>query len=150
MITEHLNCSIEELISDKMLIDVKVFNTLQEMTESENIESVRIFIPIEEYIPNLKNEFFSVRTEIIKSLDIEVCRLYSTTTSINSEGTYAVNYQGKTTELNIISTSSKFVIAELDSQEIRIPQEALEPIAKFVKTVLLFKSNNDYLQGFKE
>lgn len=148
MITEHFQCSIEELISDKVYIDIHVINNLDEIsTLSSNIKKAKISLPIKDYLPYIHNEIFAVKIEELQKLGIEYCKIYFKTEQINDDGIYITFYQNKITQLNVTSTSSKFLIVEFNNQEQRIPREEIQPIAKFFNEALLFKSNNNYTQG---
>ncbi|HMT02564.1 MAG TPA: helix-turn-helix transcriptional regulator [Burkholderiales bacterium] len=49
MITEHLGCSIEELISDKVYIDIHLINNLKEIsTLSSSPKKAKISLPIKD------------------------------------------------------------------------------------------------------
>ncbi len=148
MITEHLDCSIEELISDKVYIDIPVINNLKEIsTLSSSSIKAKVSLPIKDYLPYLNNEIFALKIEELKKLGIEYCKIYFKTDQINGDGIFIATYQKKITQLNITSISSKFLIVEFNNKEQKIPREEIQPIAKFFNEALLFKFNNNYTQG---
>lgn len=165
MITEHLQCTIEELISDKILVDINLINTLDDIslyntnlddstssktntTVSKN-KAVKISIPVKDYMPYIHDNFFAIKFKNLQTSGIEHWKTYFTTNTINTDGIFLVNYQDKIVEFNVISTSSKFIIIESNNQESRILQSEIKPLAKFFNNLLLFESDSYYLQGVK-
>lgn len=149
MITEHLQCSIDDLISDKILVEINLVDSMESMQNLELSNLTKIYMPIKEYLPYIHNSFVALKVESIEHLKIEYYKLYCKTNQINTDGRFIARYQEEFVELNVISTSSTFVIIEENGNEERIPQNQIEPVAKFCNNLLMFEANNAYLQGVK-
>ncbi|MCX8515039.1 MAG: helix-turn-helix domain-containing protein [Burkholderiales bacterium] len=150
MITEHLQCSIEDLISDKILVEVSLIDSIENIQTLEVTETTKVPMLIQEYLPYIHNTFVALKIEALEHLQIEHYKLYCKIDQINTDGVFIARYQGQIVEFNVISTSSTFIIVENDNNEQRIPQDQIEPIAKFFNNLLLFEAGNDYLQGVKQ
>ena len=149
-IAENLNCTISELISDQIIIEVQLVNSYPDLIDKNNSELANIYIPISIYSLRINSDFFAIKSTSIKESDINIYQLYSTCNEINKEGLYLTEYQNKLLKLNVISTSSQFIITEHDGIEERILQAELSPKAEFISKLLIFNSKNKYLSGVQK
>lgn len=137
LIASHFKCSIEELISEKIFIDIVVVDKIDNITQqSKNL--FRIYLTLEEYTPYIQNEFIGVITDKIKSA--QIVELYLKVNKFDSDGIFITSYNNKLHKVNVTSISSKFIITELNGEEEKISIENIHPIAKFFNTANCFKS----------
>ena len=147
MIADHLNCSIEELISDKIFVDIKMVDKLVDVANLDTqTNKVRIYIPYDDYKHYIHDKFFAVKLDNCKMSDVDNCKIYVITNEINIDGEFIVNYQNKIKILNVISNSTKFITIESDNKEEKICKEEFQVIGKYVKSSLMFNPNNVYVQ----
>lgn len=153
MISDNLNCTIEELISDDIFLDIDVVEQIDSLITPSNTsttkETIRFHIPYEQYLPYISDKFFAIKLNENLPVKAEQYRIYILTDKINIDGNFIVEYQGQLIDLNVISISTKFVIAFIDDQEQRIPQDLLKPIAKLFDDAVVLNLNNPYIQGIK-
>jgi len=148
MIADHLNCSIEELISDKFWIYIDVIDNLNAISKiGKNDAQYKIYISCKDYLPHINEKFFALKTKDVKLIGVDYCKIYYLTNQINTDGEFIVNYQGKTSVMNVISTSSKFIIVESNNEELRIQQDQIQSVAKFFNNLLLLDPSEQYIHG---
>jgi hypothetical protein len=149
MIADHLHCSIEELINDKIFLDVNVIDNFNEIANLDNYQKSRIYIPYNNYLQHVHDKFFAIKLTEMRLDGVEYCKVYTIVDQISTDGEFMVNYQDNITQFNVISTSSKFIIIESNNEEQRIQQDQFQPIAKFFCNALLFEPSNTCIQGVK-
>lgn len=151
MIAENLNCTISELISDQMLINIKLVDSYQDFIDQNINEVADVYININEYMRKIDSDFFAISSNITNEEEQpKRYRLYSTCSEIVKEGVYLVEYENKLLELNVISTSSQFIISEKNKVEQRIYQKDISPKAEFISKLIIFGSKCKYLTGVKK
>ena len=148
-ISEHLKCSIEELISNKIFLDVPVIDTFQKINSLASFPNARIYINYEDYYPYVTDTFFAIKLNKDTDYKIEYCKIYTISHKINTEGSYIVDYNQNTVTFNVISTSSTFIIIEENKKEQRIPQDQVKPIAKFFNNLMIFDRNSSSIYGVR-
>lgn len=152
MIAEHLSCSIEELISDKVFLDIPVIKNFEQIAKLDKLNksaTIRIYIPYTEYLPYVHDKFFAIKANEPKLEGIDHCKIYTVSQRITTDGQFIVKYQDKITNFEVISTSSKFIITELNNTEQRITHDQFVPLAKFFHSALVSDLNSSYIQGVK-
>lgn len=123
-IAKNLSCSIQELISDHIFLDVQVYENVEKLSSI----SYRIYMSYEEYQALDSTRLFAIK----KNNKLE---LYLNMDSFINDGLYIAKYRSKNIELQVLSTSSKFVIAGIDDQEQKISTEEISAVAKYYSTI---------------
>lgn len=140
MIAKHFDCSVSELINEKIFCDVQLFSKVNDLIKQQLKSIIRIYVPYAEFIPLIKKEFFCLEDipdkEILNTKASNIYVFYKTNT-IEMDGIFLVHYQNKIRLLNIVSVSSKYIVIEEDKQEIKIEQCAIQTIAKFFNFLML-------------
>ena len=149
MITEHLQCSISDLISENILVDVSLINSFKEIILPNKTNIIKIQVPIVEYTPYIHYDFYAIKLDTPNQFGVSSAKIYVTNNQINSDGIFIVKYQDKIIELNVSSVSSRFIIAEVSNKEQRILQTELQPIAKFFNDLILCEASKSYIYGVK-
>lgn len=143
MLSDYLKCSIAELINDEFFIDVTVISSINKLPKLDSKYKSRIYIPYNEFEPLISKNFFILSD----STDNLVHKVYYLTNDIPSEGEYIVNYKNKYIFMNVLLTSSKFILIKKGDVEERIPTEGITPLAKFFKNVVMADSNENQIRG---
>lgn len=125
IIAENLGCTIQELISHNIFIDIPVYSGFN----LQNIEATyRIYITYSDYKSLATYELFAVK--LLKEL-----KIYYRLDGLMNDGLYLVNYNNQIIEMDILSAGTKLIIALIDSNEHRIDSPQIKTIAKFYKTI---------------
>lgn len=146
-IANHLHCSVEELLSDKFILIVDMLDNINGFASTENNPKVKIRIPYKDYLSYVNDKFIALGTNDIKVPGVKYCKIYVMTDQINTDGEFIAKHKGKISVLNVISTSSKFIIVESGNEEQRISQDEIEPVAKLFNSSILFEYESNYITG---
>ena len=148
ILSDRLDCSLEDLISNKVPVEVGSINIIEEITNPIVSKKSKIYIPAIDYIPNAHNEFFIIKNHEIPAINgIRYVKIYFKISQITTDGIFIVKYQGKISQLNIVSISSKFIVVEDDTKETKILQEEIQPLAKFFDDCIVFDNSKNYVYG---
>lgn len=125
LISNNLDCSIQELISENVFLDIKTYKDISLVNEGV---MYRIYISYKDYQDISSYQVFGIITE----RDLQI---YSKTESFINDGLYIVKYNNEIIEMDVLSAGSKFVIANIQQKECRLESNLIIPIAKKYKTV---------------
>ncbi len=126
-IASNLNCSIQELISQHVFIDIPVY---ENFINKNIVTDCRIYISYDDYLYIKSYELYGIK------ISQELKTYYKVSNFIN-DGLYIVSYNSKTLEMEILSAGSKFIIACIEGKEQRVDSNQVVPIAKYYKSVPL-------------
>ncbi|MBP9743052.1 MAG: helix-turn-helix transcriptional regulator [Burkholderiales bacterium] len=143
MISDYLNCSISELINDEFFIDINLVTSMTQLPEIDSVYKRRIYIPYGEFKPLLNQKFFILSD----SANDIISKVYYLTDHIISDGEFIVIYKKKHLLMNVLLSSSKFILIQNGNKEERISTEEIIPIAKFFKNTLMCDSNNNQIRN---
>lgn len=118
----NMNCSIQELISKQLFIEVDIYNDIY-MLEKQTTR--RAYISYEEYTTINGNKIVGI--ENVESIDV-----YFLTEKFSSDGIYIVKKGLELSKLEILSVGSKFMIADVKGEEKKINSTDFDPIAKLL------------------
>jgi transcriptional regulator with XRE-family HTH domain len=131
VIASNLNCTVYELISEKVFIDIPVYD---DFSLKDKCITFRIYISNQDY-------------EIIGDLSIygvnhnNKIRIYYNILDFSNDGVYIVNLNNSRVEIEILSAGSKLVIAKIKNEEHRLSRDQIEPIAKYFKEAPIVEDN---------
>jgi len=144
-IAEKLNCSISELLADHIFIDIPSFTSIENYLANRSAAPIRIFIT-KEMLQDM-DECIAIKTDIPNKnhqlnnieylLNTNVYQLFTVTSKINIDGFFLVKYKKQITILEVVSISSKVIMAMVDGKIVQIPTEDLEAYAKFITYIEL-------------
>jgi transcriptional regulator with XRE-family HTH domain len=125
IIASNLNCTVHELISEKIFIDIPVYDDL---SLDNKHATFRIYISNQDY-------------ETVGALDVygvnhnNKIRIYYNVLDFVNDGIYIANLNDSRVEIEILSAGSELVIAKIKNEEHRLNRGQIEPIAKYFKEV---------------
>lgn len=143
MLSDHLRCSISELISEEFFLDV---NIIPEITQLPNItgkDKTRIYIPYNEFLPLINEQFFVLSESKCNPTSMAFYLI----NEIVSDGKFIVIYNKKHILIDVLLSSSKYVLIEKNGKEERIPTEEITPIAKLFKNVVMADSTESQIKS---
>jgi len=131
IIARNLNCTVHELISEKVFIDILVY---EDLTLKDKNNTFRIYISNQDY-------------EIIGSLNLygvirnNKIRIYCSILNFINDGVYIVNLNNERVEIEILSAGSELIIAKIKNEEQRLNRDQIKPIAKYFKEVPIIEDD---------
>lgn len=134
MIANHFNCTVSELIADKVFCDINLFAKANDIIKQQIKSNIRIYIPYTQFLPLVKKEFFCLEElpeKGILGMDTSDAYVFYKTEVIDIDGIFLVMHQNKIRLLNVVSISSKYIVVEENKQEIKIEQCEVQALAKF-------------------
>jgi len=144
-IAEKLNCSISELLADHIFLDVPGFTSIENFLANKSSTSIRIYITTD--MLRDMDECIAIKTDIpdenhqLNNIDFHlntnVYQLFTVTSKINIDGFFLVKYRKQITMLEVVSISSKVIMAIVDGKIVQIPTEDLEAYVKFITYIEL-------------
>ncbi|MCC2624364.1 MAG: hypothetical protein K0R14_237 [Burkholderiales bacterium] len=143
MLSDHLCCSISELISDEFFLDVNVIYEINQLPDLAGKDKTRIYIPYNEFLPLINKQFFVLSGSKATPANMAFYLI----DEIVSDGKFIVVYNKKHIIIDVLLSSSKFILIEKNDKEERIPTEEITPIAKFFKNVVMADSNENQIRG---
>lgn len=156
LIASHLNCSIAELSHENVFLDINYYSDISEYLKRENSETCRIYIPYEQYRNHLNSSFFAIQSKQKNIKDKcaanshgQLYELFYSVDNILMDGTFLAEYKDKKILINVLSISSKFIIIEENSTEVKVDIKLITPIAKFFSYLELTSHNTTKLFGIK-
>ncbi|HLX52879.1 MAG TPA: hypothetical protein VKR58_03005, partial [Aquella sp.] len=157
VIASHFDCSVSELIHDDIFIDVDYFNNFDDAVSVVKTTKIRIYIPYKDFLPLIHNNFFAIQpivsnqtgkqkqTEIHKAASSGA--IFYRVDNISIDGIFLVNYKSKNMLIEVLSVSSKFIVAVLDGKETKIDMTDIKPIARFFSGLTLIDKNQNTIVG---
>lgn len=128
LIANNLNCTIQELISDNVFIDIPVYKSYKCIGTNDLEFNCRLFLSYDCFKQHAKSSFFGINTTDNNSLSI-----FLETNVFDTDGLFLVLHNDKLIMLEVSSISSSFVVAKLDGKnEIKVTLDQLKPLAKLL------------------
>lgn len=143
MISDYLNCSIAELISDEFFIDVDVIGDMNELPNYKSFLKSRIYIPYDEFMPHISKKFILL-AESEKSI---MNKVFYITNEIIGDGEFIVIYKKQHIQMNVVLSSSKFILIEKNDKEERIPVEEIQVLAKLFKYSIMYDHTKNQIKN---
>jgi hypothetical protein len=143
MLSDHLHCSIAELISDEFFLDVNVIHEISQLPDLKGKDKTRIYIPYNEFVPLMNKQFFVSSDSRNNSTNT----VFYLTNEIVSDGKFIVIYKKKHIIIDVLLSGSKYILIEKNNKEERIPTEEITPLAKFFKNVVMADSNDNQIRS---
>lgn len=164
MIACNLNCSLEELISDDVFIDIPVIEDISQCKSIDKCPTIRFYIPYEQYQPCIDDNFFAMRTNEDTLYKAEHYKIYIFTKSFSSAGEFMVSYKSKVKQqpsvvkikhLNVVAVGSEhiYINNKEDNSEEKSSTKLYTPIAKVFSDALVVKgksSNHHFIRGVRD
>lgn len=147
--SRHFGYTVEELVSDKIIVEINIYNNIADLSLKHAVSRAKIYIPVDKYMPLINKSFIGIKQRNTTLSTIDLCDIYTLEDHIHLDGNYLVNYQNQLVTFNVISSSSKFIIIEQNNKEERIAVNDLQPIAKLLSPSFLYTDKNYYLEGIK-
>lgn len=157
VIADHFDCTVSELIHEDVFVDIDCFNNLEDATISADSSRIRVYIPYNDFLPLMYSAFFAVKVgvsgQISKQKNEKVQSIYNSSAifhrvdSISIDGVFLVNYKSKNILLEVLSISSKYVIAILEGKETKIDTSTIKPIAQFFSYLSLVNKSQPVIIG---
>lgn len=123
IIASNLNCSIQELISKFIFIDIPIY---EDFNNKSMNSSYRIYISCDDYLDISSYELFGIKV-------FNELKIYYKVNNFINDGNYIVNYNSQILEMEILSAGSNLIIALIENKEQRINTQQIKPIAKQYK-----------------
>jgi transcriptional regulator with XRE-family HTH domain len=157
IIASHFDCSVSELIHEDVCIDVDCFDNFADAISKKKAPKVRTYIPYNKFLPIMNSNFFAVKAHVPwhgyeqsgsdhKPADNKYAVFYRVDT-ISIDGVFLVNYKSKDVLLEVLSVSSKYIIALLNGKETKIDVDSIKPIAHFFSYLTLMKRSQPVVVG---
>ncbi|MCE3269018.1 MAG: hypothetical protein K0R49_1270 [Burkholderiales bacterium] len=157
IIAAHFNCTVSELIHEDVFMDIDCFNSFDDVIGTINPSKIRIYIPYNNFLPLIHNNFFAMKAAYPelngdhKNSDMPIvnCRdtVFYKIDNISIDGIFLVNFKSKNILLEVLSISSKFIIAILDGKETKIDISSIKPIAQFFSYLTLVNKSQPIIVG---
>jgi transcriptional regulator with XRE-family HTH domain len=154
-IAQKLNCSVSELIADNIFLDIHSFNNIETYLTHKPTAFIRIYVT-EDLLQDI-GEFIAIKTDLpnikhcVNKIDyqmsINIYQLFIATKKINIDGFFLVKYKKQIIMLEVVSISSKVIIATYEGKIIQIPIEELEAFAKFITFIELPSMSTNAISG---
>ncbi|MCC2624388.1 MAG: hypothetical protein K0R14_261 [Burkholderiales bacterium] len=157
VIASHFGCSVAELIHEDVFIDVDCYDSFADAVNMKKSPKIRAYVPYKKYSQLIYSNFFAVKGHVPwqgyeqsstdhKAIDSKYAIFYRVDT-ISIDGVFLVNYKSKDVLLEVVSVSSKYVIALLNGKETKIDVASIKPIAHFFSYLTLMKKNQPIVLG---
>lgn len=147
LIASNLNCTVSELIDNRIFLNIKCFNSINDKVKNNIPEyMIRVYINYNEFSSLIANNFFAIigyleKTSFLRENSIfdfkseDYYAIFYDTDKIDIDGQFLVEYNSQKLILNILSVSSKYVIVLENDVETKIDLNLIKPIAKFFNYV---------------
>src|SRR6185437_1496994 len=157
VIAAHFNCSVSELIHEDIFVDIDCFSNFDDAVAAVKTPKIRIYIPYNQFLPLIHNNFFAMKVfasdQTGKQKQTEVQKVAGSSSifyrvdTINIDGIFLVNYKSKNMLIEVLSISSKYIVAILDGKETKIDITGIKPIAQFFSGLTLINKNQPIIVG---
>lgn len=143
MLSDYLNCSIAELISDEFFIDVDVIANIKELPDYKSKLKSRIYIPYDDFMPHISRKFIL----LAESENSTINKVFYITNEIIGDGEFIVIYKKQHVIMNVVLSSSKFILIEKNAKEERIPVEEVQVLAKLFKHSMMYDHTKNQIKN---
>ncbi len=157
IIAAHFDCSVSELIHEDIFIDINCFDSFDDAALMKETSKIRVYIPYKQFLPLTHNSFFAVKApaseQTSKQNKGEVqliangCSVFYRLDYINIDGIFLINYKSKNMLIEVLSVSSKYIVALLNGKETKIDVHSIRPIARFFSGLALINKNQPIIVG---
>lgn len=136
-ITDYLNCTFSELISEKLFLDINVYSNCDFINNVEH-NNYRIYFQDKQFNHIVNNDFFGI-------LDKTIIKVFYKADKILNDGYYLIHDKNSNVikEIDIISVGRNLIIAIIDGEEVRLELEDIDIKAKLYKTLSIIQ-NKEY------
>lgn len=141
-LSDYLNCSISELINDEFFIDVDVISNIDELPKYSPKGRARIYIPYNEFLPYINKQFLI----LAQSDNSAINKVFYLTNEIVGDGEFIVIYNKKHMLMNVLLSSSKFILIEKNGKEERIPTDQVTVLAQLFKHSVMYECDSNYIK----
>lgn len=157
VIAAHFDCSVSELIHEDIFIDIDCFSNFDDSVVAVKTPKIRVYIPYRQFLPLIHNNFFAIQgfasDQASKQKQTEIQKISSSGSvfyridTINIDGIFLVNYKSKNMLIEVVSISSKYIVAILDGKETKVDITDIKPIARFFSGLTLIDKNQNIIVG---
>ena len=145
-LADCLGYTIDELVGDKVIVKIKIYNSLQDASKFCNPGSAKIYLSAAKYTSVLHDDFFAI-VERSNIPGVGLGKIYTLVDKFDIDSQYLAIYQDQAAILNVTGVSSKFVLAEEGDKEIKITLENLKPIGKLFDNAIIYDDQVNYIYG---
>lgn len=148
-LANRLGYTVDELVSDKVIVEINIYNDLKEVGKILTPERAKIYLSADKYIKVIQNELIAVKFGDDNFIGCGLYKIFSLSSIFENDGEYLVVYCDKISLMNVISTSSKFIAVEQNNNEIKIPLNEVISIGKLFDNCLMYEPDITFATGKK-
>lgn len=158
-ISEYFDCTVSELLSDKMILKTKCYKTINDYAnKTENYTFIKISLPIEIY-ENLNTKiYFAISTKLNElalsyfcnnvriNVKTDYIQFFIDATVIDEEAFYIANINGQTKTVMVDDIKSNIVA--IDDDFVRLPDNSVI-LAKHIMPIHIYDTNTEIVSAWK-
>lgn len=157
LLATFFKCTLAELIDNKLILNARCFESLDNYLNNKQFSILKIYIPIEQYKhqKNIKSIFvINVPSAEKNEIFVNDIPYKSPTTSIQAfvemnnveyDGFYIAKINNKIKMVNVLSVSSSFIMIEEVKKINKIEKNKVEIFAKYIATGTTIQEANQIL-----
>lgn len=157
-LAEFMNCSVSGLISDKLLLNIKCFSSIDKFLIKES-EFIELQFPIDKFGDKLRiSNIFALKSDtffkwytannIPTHCILDPIQVFMTLNSIEYDGYYIVEIEDKIDFVKIVSVSTSTLMVEKDEKIVSISSSNVKIIAKFIDHGVIINDPNKLLIAY--